>query len=213
MKKIFVGVGAGLLAAGVAWADTVASSLVFRSDPASSLLWKTVTSSDVEMVLDWPGGATRAELSIVYPDGHADVTPLDDPAAGSATVHFGLPADAASETVVRASVTYYAAETPLKTDTASLGLVQGTGVAATVPFKSESSPLWARVKGAAVLPIPEDAQALAIDNQALPALDAPGWYFWKPELGEHTLALSTAEADPIVRTVNAVGVGMLLLFR
>ena len=208
MKKLAV--AAALISlAGFGRAEAVTSGLITYREPSDSLLWKTVLEAESEMVLDWPAGATRAELSIVYPDGHEDVTSLEDPTAASCTALFTLPKGAAEETVVEARITYFAAESEIRTDSARLGLVQGVGSGAAIPFKADpSSRQWRKVKGSAVLPLAEDAETLAVDGAEVPALDAPGWFYWAPEVGSHTLTLNGTDYP-----MESVGFGTMLLLR
>lgn len=182
-------------------------------DPSASLFWKTVTDTARTAALDWPEGAVRAVLTVVSSTGESRTIELSDPTVTACALAFTAPASAADERTVDLSITYYGSgDAALRTDTATLGLVQGTGTETTIPVRTADSPKWRKLKSAAVLPIPADATALTVDGDAVSPLDAPGWRYWDPELGLHELTLST-DAGDLPATVERLGGGLLLLFR
>lgn len=99
-------------------------SALIRQDPGPSLLWKTVMTPEVEVMLDWPAGATHAVLSV---DGVARAT-VSDASVTSTNLSFALPSVPADEKVVTLSVSYLdAEETVVGSDEAQLGLVCSLG--------------------------------------------------------------------------------------
>ena len=165
-------------------------SAIVRQDPRASLLWKTVASAQSKIMLDWPHGAVRSEVSV---DGvvRASVTDTD---VTCTTLLFDIPENSAGERIVTLAAEYFDAEgNVLKKDEAKLALVCGVGdTFMTCRSRGDSS--WCRVRAkSAVLPLPEDAAALSINGETVPDLPvAPGWYWWKPissSLTELSLAL------------------------
>ena len=96
------------------------ASAIVRQDPSSSLLWKTITSSPADVMLDWPKGAVKAVISV---DGVVRAT-VTDPLAASAAVPFVFPASEAEERMVTVSAAYFDGEgTVLKESEVELALV------------------------------------------------------------------------------------------
>lgn len=150
---------------------------IVRRDLRSSLLWKTVVSPRSEIMLDWPAGAVRSEVSV---DGAVKAT-VTDTGLASVTLQFDLPDSPADERVAALAAEYFDADgKTLRKDETSLALVCGTG-GDSVNLRSRSDASWRRAGAkSAVLPLADGAVALSINGETVSDLpSAPGWYWWK----------------------------------
>lgn len=195
----------------VSGAEVTASALI-RQHPEKSLLWKTVTTPEVEIMLDWPIGATHAVLSV---DGATRAT-VNDAAVTSTNLSFALPSAPADEKVVTLSVSYLdAEEAVVGSDEAKLGLVCSVGTSVAIPFRTADSGAWHK-SGAtsAVLPIPENTATLSIGGATvLTAPTAPSWYWWCPIGGAATaLALTLEDSTAYANSVRGI-VGTSFIIR
>lgn len=187
-------------------------SALIRQDPGSSLLWKTVMTPEVEVMLDWPTGATHAELSV---DGVAQAT-VSDASVASTNISFALPSAPADEKVVTLSVSYLdAGDAVVGADEVQLGLVCSVGASVVIPFRAENSGAWHKARAtSAVLPVLEDAATLSIDGATvLTSPTAPSWYWWHPIGGAATsLALTLEDSTAYANMVRGIA-GALLVIR
>lgn len=153
-----------------------ASALV-RQHPSSSLLWKTVTSPRMDVMLDWPEGAVKAVVTV---DGAVRAT-VTDPLVASAEISFDLPASEAEERMITLAAAYLdGEETVLDESEVMLALVRGVGSRA-FRCRAEDGREWGKANAkSAVLPIPENAATLTVGGETvLDSPSAPGWYWWK----------------------------------
>ena len=179
-----------LAAVSAVFGSEMTVSALIRQDPDTSLLWKTVTTPEVEVMLDWPAGATHAVLSV---DG-AVLATVGDASVASTNISFALPSTPAEERTVTLSVSYLDGEDGVVgADEAKLGLVCGTDGASAVPIRAANSGAWRKAGAAsAVLPVLEGATSLSIGGATvLASPTAPDWYWWHPISGSATpLALA-----------------------
>ena len=177
MKKIVAVVSLVVAASAFGQSGDTASAIV-RQNPRSSLLWKTVASPQSEIMLDWPPGAARAEVSV---DGivKAAVTDTD---LICTTLALDLPESLADERVLTLAAEYFDVDGKiLKKDEAELALVCGVG-GTPVSCRSSGNFAWHRAGAkSAVLPLPDDAAALSVNGETVQDLPAaPGWYWLNP---------------------------------
>ena len=175
-----------------AFGSEMTASALIRQNPGASLLWKTVTTPEVEVMLDWPTGATHAVLSV---DGAVRAT-VNDASVASTNISFALPSAPADEKVVTLSVSYLdGMEAVVGSDEAKLGLVCGTDGVSAIPIRAADSGAW-RKAGAtsAVLPVLEGTASLSIGGATvLTSPTAPDWYWWHPIGGAATALTLTLE--------------------
>ena len=180
------------------------ATALIRQHPEKSLLWKTVTAPEMEIMLDWPTGATHAVLSV---DGAVRTT-VDSAATASTRLSFTLPSTPAEERTVTLSVAYLdGAEGVVGSGEAKLGLVCLADGVASVPVRAEDSREWHRAEAAsAVLPVPEGATSLSIGGTTvLAAPIAPDWYWWHPIRGVPVpLALTLEDGTVCGNTVRGI---------
>ena len=193
-----------LAAVSAVFGSEMTVSALIRQDPGTSLLWKTVTTPEVEVMLDWPAGATRAVLSI---DGAVRAT-VGDASVASTNISFALPSTPAEERTVTLSVSYLDGEDAVVgADEAKLGLVCGTDGASAVPIRAANSGAWRKAGAAsAVLPVLEGATSLSIGGATvLASPTAPDWYWWRPIGGSATaLALALEGGTVCENTVRGI---------
>ena len=180
---------------------TVAGGVVF-TDPESSILWKTVSSGNLEIpVPAWPESAASATLAVSgenFPAKTFTVTSPDE----SFVLSLSLPDEEKAETMLSFTLSY-AKDTGdvLESETrcAMLGFVRGAGngTAARCIPGGESSKEWFFVRSQqAVLPVSEDFSSLKIDGADISLPQAPGWYLWKSiARGDHALSAVANEVE------------------
>jgi hypothetical protein len=154
------------------------ASAIVRQNPRSSLLWKTVSSPQSKIMLDWPRGAARVEVSV---DGVVE-TNVTDVALSCVTLSVDLPDSPADERIVALAAEYFDADgNTLRKDEAELALVCGVG-GTLVSCRSSGNFAWHRAGAkSAVLPLPDDAAALSVNGETVQDLPAaPGWYWLNP---------------------------------
>ena len=190
----------------------VSATALIRQDPGASLLWTTVTAPEVEVMLDWPAGATHAVLSV---DGAVRAT-VNDATVASTNISFALPTTPADERTVTLSVAYLdGTDGVVGSDEAKLGLVCGTGGASAVAIRAVDSKDWHRAgASSAVLPVMEGATSLSIGGATvLASPTAPDWYWWRPIGGSATaLALALEGGTVCENTVRGIA-GTAFIFR
>ena len=154
------------------------ASAIVRQNPRLSLLWKTVASPQSKIMLDWPRGAVRLEVSV---DGVVE-TNVTDVALSCVTLSVDLPDSPADERIVTLVAEYFdAGGNSLRKDEAELALVCGVG-GTPVSCRSSGNFAWHRAGAkSAVLPLPDDASALSVNGETVQDLPAaPGWYWLNP---------------------------------
>jgi hypothetical protein len=177
MKKIVAVISLVVAACAFGRSGDTASAIV-RQNPQLSLLWKTVASPQPEIMLDWPRGAARVEVSV---DGVVE-TNVTDVALSCVTLSVDLPDSPADERIVMLAAEYFDADgNTLRKDEAELALVCGVG-GTPVFCRSSGNFAWHRAGAkSAVLPLPDDAVALSVNGETVQNLPAaPGWYWLNP---------------------------------
>jgi len=182
----------GTVASAGIGASLTSQSCAVVGNASSSLVWKTVFESTSDLALMWPAGATSARLTVSVGGAiRSTETITDTTLAAWPFVVPALPETAADECVYDLTLEYLDAQSAVvKTQAASLGLVRGTdGRTARFVRDGKSSAKWPRLKsGTAVLPIPDGATTLAVDDGTPVSVDAPGWHYLKAS-GVHELVL------------------------
>jgi hypothetical protein len=176
MKKI-AAVLSSVVAVSVFGQFVDTGSAIVRQHPQTSLLWKTVTSSRMDVMLDWPKGAVSAAVAV---DGEVRAS-VADPLAASAEVSFNLPASEAEERTVTLTAAYFDGEgNVLKESEVELALVCKADSGA-VRHRPAGSREWGKAYAkSAVLPIPENAAELTVGGESVADMpSAPGWYWWR----------------------------------
>ena len=177
MKKIVAVVSLVVAASAFGQSGDTASAIV-RQNPRSSLLWKTVASPQSEIMLDWPPGAARAEVSV---DGIVKAAVTDTDLIFT-TLALDLPESLADERVLTLAAEYFdVGGNSLRKDEAELALVCGVD-GTPVLCRSSGNFAWHRAGAkSAVLPLPDDAAALSVNGETVQDLPAaPGWYWLNP---------------------------------
>lgn len=175
--------------------------------PAESSFWRTATNASFTVNIDYPEGATSAELTVkgmhyavTVPNVTARQCDLTLPKATSPETEDVFDLILAFDNGV--------------TNVASVGVIQGSGVAE--PVTTRVLPpvprKWGRAKGSSVLPIPSPTATLTIDGEQVPAVGT-GWYGWKPtEFGTYVLRLEDG-AEPVEVSVEVKDSGLVLIVR
>ena len=177
MKKIVAVVSLVVAASAFGQSGDTASAIV-RQNPRSSLLWKTVASPQSEIMLDWPPGAARAEVSV---DGIVKAAVTDTDLIFT-TLALDLPESLADERGLTLAAEYFdVGGNSLRKDEAELALVCGVD-GTPVLCRSSGNFAWHRAGAkSAVLPLPDDAAALSVNGETVQDLPAaPGWYWLNP---------------------------------
>lgn len=177
MKKIVAVISLVVAVCAFGRSGDTASAIV-RQNPRLSLLWKTVASPQSKIMLDWPRGAVRLEVSV---DGVVE-TNVTDVALSCVTLSVDLPDSPADERIVTLAAEYFdAGGNTLRKDEAELALVCGVG-GTPVSCRSSGNFAWHRAGAkSAVLPLPDDAAALSVNGETVQNLPAaPGWYWLNP---------------------------------
>lgn len=205
------GVAVAAIAASGVVSAVSADTVVIRQNPSSSLLWKTVSSPEMEVMLDWPSGAASAVVSV---DGVVKAS-VADAGIASVMVPFSLPSAPGDERIVTLAAQYLDSNGALlASGEASLALVCGTQSDA-VPVKMPGSPLWRKAAAkSAVLPVLDGASALSVGGESvLPPPEAPGWHWWR-NIGAAPAALALELTDGTLYEASVRGVaGMSIVFR
>ena len=188
-------------------------SSVVGARPSSSLQWKTVMSDRAELSIDWPQGAVAAQLTVTCGSSSA-VTNLTDTTVSALPSSIQFPAEEMAERVLELTIDYKdAGGESLDVRTARLGLVRGVNGRSARCFTSSAMPKWRKVKVSAVLPVAADVTALSVDGDPVGPIDAPGWFWWRPEdFGEHEMS-QTDSAGTVDVTLLAAGCGMTIILR
>ena len=176
--------------------------------PERSSFWRTATNSTVELRIDYPDGATKADLTV---QGGTFAVRVPDITLGAYSVRFPEPVSPEAEDVYSLALAFDNGVT----NTATLAVVSGSGVAE--PVATPVLPpgrKWRKVGRNAVLPIPFGTTELVIDGEPVATgLDgAQGWYGWRRiDSGSHTLYLA-AETGSVEVEVD-MNTGLIIIFR
>ena len=179
-------------------------------DVGDSLQWKTVMTDRPSVALDWPDGAVKAVLTVTSGRETVSYDTITDTSLDSYVLKLTSPASYSDERVYSLTLEYRdSSDETLSVKSAEIGAVCGVNGAATrcVPKKSESRD-WLRYKSShAVIPIPEGASTLTVDDDDPEAVNGPGWRQLDLN-GTHTLALTVDEdewtATPYLGIVGTV---------
>jgi hypothetical protein len=177
----------------------------------ASVIWRTITSPEMPVALDWPNGATHAVLTSKIGARPEQSARIDDTSATSCRVVFVLPTMSADREVVTLSISYRdASGGELKFQNVRLGLVDGIGNGASVATALAESAKWRRCEKHAVVQIPPDAARVSLDGVPVDC-DIPGWYDLAVTK-EHALMVETSEGICSATVFKAVD-GFVVIFR
>ena len=173
-RKMATLVGAAMVSVAVP-AETIESEPTFVFlRPETSSFWNTATNNTMTVPIDYPAGATSAELTVRgvdYQWVYKDIT--------TSEYTFDLPSATSPETENVYDLTLTFNDGTERT--AKLGLVQGfspDSEGTTRCLAPSGSRVWNKVKGQAVLPIPYGMKTITINGvDTDTGLDgAQGWY-------------------------------------
>lgn len=211
-RKMATLVGAAMVSVAVP-AETIESEPTFVFlRPETSSFWNTATNNTMTVPIDYPAGATSAELTVRGVDYqwiYKDIT--------TSEYTFDLPAATSPETENVYDLTLRFDNGTIRT--AKLGLVQGLSPDAegtTRCLAPTGSKVWNKVKGRAVLPIPYGMTSFKVNGEDVdPELKgAQGWYaLGKIEPNEAVSLEMEADGAKYVANLLGSGAGLMLIFR
>lgn len=210
-KRLFAGALAAALAT-AANAQSVTVNAVTYLDENSSVIWRTIKSSQSQIALDWPSGAASAVLTTKIGSAAAQSAVINDTSATSINVVFTMPTQHADREVVTLSISYRdSSDAELKSKTVRLGLVDSIGNGASIATTLDgSTSQWRRYETHEVVQIPPDATGVELDGVAVDC-DIPGWFDLAAS-GEHVLAVETAGGTESA-TVRKMGKGLFIIVK
>lgn len=214
MRKLLLMAGVMAAFAQAFGASATSATSIVWTKPDESLQWKTVMSASAPVALDWPKGAASAQLTIEVDGAFVVQTNITDTTAREVLViPPTLPAEYAAERVLAVSVEYRdSGNATLDTASVQLGWVTGVEGNGTRVITAASGKEWREVEKYAVLPIPEETTAFAVDSEAQD-YDAPGWWEWRHiRPGAHELSL-TAGGEDYLASLLGKGGGLILIFK
>ena len=211
-RKMATLVGAAMVSVAVP-AETIESEPTFVFlRPETSSFWNTATNNTMTVPIDYPAGATSAELTVRGVDYqwiYKDIT--------TSEYTFDLPAATSPETENVYDLTLTFNDGTVRT--AKLGLVQGLSPDAegtTRCLAPTGSKVWKKVKGRAVLPIPYGMTSFKVNGvDTDTGLDgAQGWYaLGKIDPNEPVSLSMTADGKEYVASLLGGGAGLMLIFK
>lgn len=143
--------------------------------PPSNILWRTAPSSEFEVPVLLPPGASSAALLVTGHNYRREYTGI-----GDGEFRISLPAADSddAENVYDLTLTFDdKAETTLH---AKLAVVKGASSTETAEayVRRADSSKWSRIPSRAVLPIPSGTDAISVNGQPEPLnpAETPGWY-------------------------------------
>ena len=196
----------------LAVAMTVGANEVFML-PTSNILWRTAPSSDFEVPVLMPPGASSATLVVTGRNYRREYNGLGDgmfqlslPAAGSVD----------AEDVYDLTLTFN--DGAATTRHAKLAVVKGASASGTAEadVRTVGSRRWSDVAAKAVLPIPSGVEAVSVNGQDVDASlwQSPGWFLFAARSGSVYNVLLAGGGDPLAAaTVQGVATGFTLIFR
>ena len=165
----------------VAVAATAGANNVFMF-PTSNILWRTAPSSEFDIPVLMPHGASSATLVVTGHNYRREYTGICDE-----QFRLSLPAadSAAKENVYDLTLTF---DDPLGTTRhAKLAVVQGAafGGSAEAAVGSAASPYWNRVRSQVVLPVYSGVDTMSINGEtvSLDPAELSGWWMFMPLSG------------------------------
>ena len=214
MRKLLFMAGAMVAFVQAFGASATSATSIVWTKPDESLQWKTVMSASAPVALCWPEGAASAQLTVEADGAVVAQTNITDTTAREVLViPPTLPAEYSSERVLVFSVEYRdSGNATLDTASVQLGWVTGVEGNGTRVIPAASGKEWSGVEKYAVLPIPEETSAFAVDSSAQ-TFDAPGWWEWRHiRPGAHELSLTAGGEDYLASLVGKGG-GLIIIFR
>jgi hypothetical protein len=175
MKRLLISIGIGACAI-TGGASAAQQSAMVCLNPKAALLWKTVSSANPSVELDWPEGAASVAILV---DGK-EAACSENAAQTSITVPLAIPVAREAERVIVLEAVYSdASGGEIRRDAAELALVLGVDGGEFTFIASEENARWGVFPGKiAVVPVPEETVSLSVDGTLVDGLSAPGWYEW-----------------------------------
>lgn len=215
-RKMATLVGAAMVSVAVPAQELTSEPTFVFLRPETSSFWNTATNNTMTVPIDYPAGATSAELSVSgllagldYQCVYKDIS--------AAEYTFDLPAATSPETENVYDLTLTFNDGTVRT--AKLGLVQGLSPdseGTTRCLAPAGSKVWNKVKGQAVLPIPYGMKTLKINGvDTATGLDgAQGWYaLGKIEPNETVTLSGVAGGVEYAASLLGGGAGLMMIFR
>lgn len=203
-----------VLAAGMLRAAGVSSAEKFVFlEPEKSSFWRTVTSREVTIPVEYPEGATKATLTV---EGLGFSVTNENITGGSTSVTLPEVTSPETEDVYLFTLAFDNGVT----NAIPLGHIRGYGVdgEGATRFRSPRSEKrhWQGTDGRSVLPIPYGAASLTVDDGDPIALDGAQGWLALPGLafGEACdLKLTVGEDEYLATVIGGRTLGMLLLIK
>ena len=178
--------------------------------PASNMLWRTAPSSEFEVPVLMPPGASSATLVVTGRRYRREYTGIVD-----GMFQLSLPAadSADAENVYDLTLTFDDILTT--TRHARLAVVQGaaTGAVADAEVRTPDS-AWSTFAATAVLPIPAGVDAVSVNGQSVDASlwQSPGWYLLVARSGMANVALLDDGGDTLAEaTLQGASQGFTII--
>ena len=178
--------------------------------PTSNILWHTAPSSDFEVPVLMPPGASSATLVVTGRRYRREWTGIAD---GQFRISLPAADSADAENVYDLTLTFndYAATT----SHAKLAVVQGaaTGGTAEADVRTPGSS-WPTFAATAVLPIPTGVDAVSVNGQAADAdcWQSPGWYLLAARHGSTCVDLLVDGGEPLAEaTLQGAASGLMVI--
>lgn len=174
--------------------------------PETSSFWRTATSEEITVPVEFPEGAASATLrvrGVGYEHEYADITADDLIESGFS---FTLPKATSPDTENVYDLTLDFGNGVVRT--AKIGVIQGVldgAEGSTRCLVPSTSRVWARVNGSAVMPIPYGTESFTVNGEEVAGLDgSQGWYAIGG-LGGGTSATLVLSANGTVYSASLIG--------
>ena len=216
-RKVASLVGASLLAVASPGDEITSEPTFVFLRPETSSFWNTATNNTMTLPIDYPGGATKATLTVsgvgyrtqTYPNLTGDSFELELP----------VPDSPQNENVYDLTLTFDDGTVR----TAKLGLIQGLSPdseGSTRCLAPAEGSVWSTIKKRAVMPIPcgTESFTMSVNGGTWTEVDtglngAQGWYAIKPKTGD-TVSLSLmADGIGYAATLQGQGDGCFLILK
>ena len=197
--------------------EAVSAPTMVWTDPSGSLVWKTATSAELPVSVDWPTGAASATLTAMVGDRTLASAEITDTTVSVWNLHLDPPTTETEECIAELALAFKTSAGAVldgETRTARLGLVRGTGGNSfrCIPAGADSGKWKSVKKGTAVVPVPEGTTALVLDGQDLAFDGAPGWaYMSGLAAGSHLLTKEDAQGGTTDAPLRVSGEFLLML--
>ena len=178
--------------------------------PASNMLWHTAPSSEFEVPVLMPPGASSATIVVTGRRCRREYNGIAD---GMFRLSLPVADSADAENVYDLTLTFNDILTT--TRHARLAVVQGAavGAAAEAEVRTPGS-AWPTFAATAVLPMPAGVDAVSVNGQSVDAglWQSPGWYLLTARTGHDHVALLDNGGDPLAEvTLQGAPCGLTII--